>query len=211
MSDRVARVLSIALHPIVTLLILLAVAAGGTRVVLYAIAIAFVPMIGLIVAQSRSGRWRNVYASVPTERHVLFGASLVCVLLLALALWRWSAQPQAARGALAVAAIFAVAWALLRWIKISLHVAFCAFAAAVLAFIDPRVAAPMFLAVPLLAWARLHMKRHALREVIAGAAIGFVAGFFMVLSAPDAVRYHDRSVRFPRDSRHVASNGRRRA
>ena len=191
MSDRVARILSIALHPIATLLVLLATAAGRSRVVLLAIAIGFVPMIAVIVLQRRSGRWRNVDASVPAERHVLFGASLAFVLLLAAVLWRWSPQPQAARGALAVGAVFAIAWALLRWIKLSLHVAFAAFTAAALVSIDWRIAIAMFVAVPMLAWARVRMNRHTIREVIAGAAIGFAAGFLLMLStAHPGLRSH---------------------
>ncbi len=182
MSERIARILSIVLHPIATLLLLVAVAAGRSRVLLLAIAIGFVPMIAVIVWQTRTRRWKNVDASVPTERHVLFGASLVFVLLLAAALRWWSPQPQAARGALAVGAIFATAWALLRWMKLSLHVAFAAFAAASLAFIDQRIAIAMLVAVPWLAWARLRMKRHTMREVIGGAALGLVAGLFFSLS-----------------------------
>ncbi|MGZ4779521.1 MAG: hypothetical protein ACXV5L_10005 [Thermoanaerobaculia bacterium] len=217
MSDRIARIVSIVLHPIVTLLVLLAVAAGWSRVVALAVAIGFVPIIGLILSQRKSGRWRNADASVPSERHVLFGASLVCVLLLAVVLWRWSPQPRAARGALAVGAIFAVAWALLPWIKLSLHVAFCAYAAAMLTFIDLRVAAPMFLAVPVLAWARVRMKRHTIREVLAGGAIGLIAGVLSVVAGAtpalhplDGLRYHDRGVRLHRGSRDAASIGCRR-
>jgi membrane-associated phospholipid phosphatase len=178
-TDRVARALSIVLHPIATLLLVVLAAAGRSRVLLLAIAIGFVPMIAVIIWQTTSRRWKNADASVPTERHVLFGASLVVVLLLAAVLWWWSPQPQAARGALAVGAVFASAWALLRWIKLSLHVAFAAFAAASLASIDERMAIAMLIAVPCLAWARVRMKRHTIPDVVAGAAVGFTFGLLL--------------------------------
>lgn len=59
----------------------------------------------------------------------------------------------------------------LRW-KISMHGAAIAACAALLVFVLGRQAAPMLLAVPMVAWARVHLRRHTPAQTIAGAALG---------------------------------------
>ncbi len=59
----------------------------------------------------------------------------------------------------------------LRW-KISMHGAAITACAALLVFVLGRQATPVFLAVPLVAWARVHLRRHTPAQTIAGAALG---------------------------------------
>jgi membrane-associated phospholipid phosphatase len=69
-----------------------------------------------------------------------------------------------------------------RWIKLSLHVASLAFAGVAAWALSPVFAAVALLLVPALAWARLRMGRHALREVLGGAALGVATGVALLLA-----------------------------
>ena len=59
----------------------------------------------------------------------------------------------------------------LRW-KISLHCAAAAILAELLLRYFGPAAAPFVMSVPLIAWSRLHLRRHTLAQTIAGAALG---------------------------------------
>jgi len=186
-GDQLARIVSIVLHPVVTLLVLVIAATVRTGsanpwpVVLVTVGLAFVPITVIMIVQARSGRWQNVDASVPRERRLLFAVLFFFLLLLLAVMVIWSPASFLVRGVLAVGALFTIAWALLPWMKLSLHVACAAFAAAALSFIDWRLSLVLIAALPLLAWARVRMKRHALREVIAGAVLGAIIGLLVML------------------------------
>lgn len=181
---QLARGLSLAAHPLpVTGLLVLALGAprlatpqaGGA--LLLAMVGAGTLLALLLHLQVRRGAWEHVDASRPQERPALFrftllllGAALAAVLLL---------RPQdtwLARGLAGAGALVAVAWALLRWTKLSLHLAFAGYAAAVLLVLRPALALPLLLLLPALAWSRLKLGRHRLGETVGGAALGLVLG-----------------------------------
>jgi membrane-associated phospholipid phosphatase len=82
------------------------------------------------------------------------------------------------RGLIAASAMIAAAAIATRWVKVSLHVAFNAFAAT--ALIPAAIAGWVLLAlVPLVAWSRLFLARHTFAEVAGGAAIGFAAALLL--------------------------------
>ena len=101
---------------------------------------------------------------------------LLCTLIVAFAAWgclRYAAAPRplqwlAGVNSVQMVIFFAIT---LRW-KISLH---CAAAAnlAVLAWaLLGGAATPVILAVPLVAWARVHLQRHTLAQTAAGVCLG---------------------------------------
>ncbi|MGQ9491358.1 MAG: phosphatase PAP2 family protein [Anaerolineae bacterium] len=59
----------------------------------------------------------------------------------------------------------------LRW-KISMHSAACAACFALLVFVMGRQAVPLLLALPLVGWSRIYLRRHTPAQTIAGAALG---------------------------------------
>jgi membrane-associated phospholipid phosphatase len=181
----VARWVSIVFHPFVTTLVL----AGGvemrrgpaaaTRGVA-AVAILFIlPLALLTVRQVRSGAWATVDASHRRDRPVLYavggGALLALIGYLAVA-HPGSPMLRGAAGTLGMLAACALATV---WVKVSLHMAVAALAAAVLVTLGSPAGWVLLAAIPLLAWSRVALGRHRPIEVIVGGAIGAVSGILL--------------------------------
>lgn len=178
-APRMARWVSVALHPFAVFTALALVAAwrldpgslwrsGGGIGVAVAIVWAFV------LQRRRAGHWQTVDASRRQERPLLY--------LLALAVaggyWWWmgGGGSPASRGVLAAVAMLCLAAIANRWIKLSLHMASLAFAAMALwALLGPPALVALVL-LPLLGWSRLRMGRHTAAEVVAGTALGLASG-----------------------------------
>ena len=120
------------------------------------------PLGTFMYLRMRSGRWSTIDASRPAERPPLY---FVALSLAALAAAWFATSPGLGflgRGGAAVCLLLVVAALLNRWIKTSLHVAFAAYAAAVLLFLNPPAGLAFLAFVPVLGWARLAMRRHSL-------------------------------------------------
>ncbi len=125
--------------------------------------------------QVRRGRWRHVDASGPDERRMLNRFLLVALAGGALLAWRFAS----AGAALAVGLpLLMVAAALLttHWCKLSLHVAFATYAAALLWGVGPWATILGLAFCAALAWSRWTLQRHAPRDLLAGAFAGGAAG-----------------------------------
>jgi membrane-associated phospholipid phosphatase len=190
----VARSLSIVGHPAVLLPIavpLAAVQRGAPPQDLW-LGAASALAAALIVAlyslwQVHAGRWSHIDASGPAERLHL-NLFLVCVLLAAaLALWLTARSLVLAAGLGSSGVIVLAALALRRRMKLSLHCAFGAYAAALLWPVWPALAglAALSLAV---AWSRLQLQRHTRQEVLAGLVVGALAGLAFNLLAAGFLR-----------------------
>lgn len=185
-----ARWVSIVAHPFATTLALVvtlesrrgwAMAARSAA----AVAVLFVlPLALLMAAQVRRGAWQSVDASRPQERPILFaiGGAGVLALLPYFAVARPdSSLRQGAIGVLGMVAACAVAT---RWIKVSLHVATAALAAAALLGSGLAAGWLFALVVPPLGWSRVALGRHRWVEVALGVVIGAAAGALIARSAP---------------------------
>jgi hypothetical protein len=93
--------------------------------------------------------------------------------LIAWVLFQRGDVPAALRMLASVNSIQAILFLLitLRW-KISLHCATAAILAELLLCYFGPLAAPFALSVPLIAWSRLHLRRHTLAQTIAGTTLG---------------------------------------
>jgi hypothetical protein len=80
------------------------------------------------------------------------------------------------RGCTTVAGMLAAAAVLNGWIKLSLHVAFVAFAAVALLRLGWRFGAPLVVVVPLLGWSSLMLARHTCRTLSVARAWGSQRG-----------------------------------
>jgi hypothetical protein len=179
-----ARALSIVLHPFATMLAfaLLAGGAGGDRTAaVLAAAAVIVPVAALMARRRAAGRWRTVDASEPSERPALLAVAAAAAAAALVAVLLRGHGSGFGRPMLAVLLVFALAAALGRWMKASLHVAFAAFAAAGLLALGAGTGWAFAALVPPLAWSRLHLRRHTARDVAAGAAVGLAAA--LVLAA----------------------------
>ena len=183
MPRTLARAISIVGHPFVSILILVGVVAtlrmgpAAALQPLGVVALAVLLPLGIFMYRRvRSGHWGSIDASHPAERPALFLLALALVVGLGAFVALLPRLGFLSRGILAVLLLLCVAAFLNRWIKASLHVAFAAFSGTVLL----RLALPVGLAVlaflPVLAWARLAMRRHTFPEICAGCAIGGAVG-----------------------------------
>ena len=152
------------------------------RSVLLVAACVIAPIAVLMVLQVRRGRWSNVDASKPSERPALFGVALTG--LVAAMAWLLVNDPQSflVRGMLVVAAFLLVAALVTRLgVKVSLHVAFAAFAATTLCLLGSWAGYALVVVVPLVCWSRIALARHRVVELVAGLALGVAAGAALVL------------------------------
>lgn len=182
-----ARWVSIVAHPFAVVVALLVAAAyelegaAGLRTALPLALAAVTPVALLMHRQVRRGRWQNVDASNREERPVLFAvaAATMAGLLVWLALRDGGAF--AVRGLLATLAMVAVAAAVNRRLKLSLHMAFAAFAATALLWLGSPAGWALAALLPALAWSRLALARHVAAELLGGALLGVAAGWLVQL------------------------------
>jgi hypothetical protein len=126
----------------------------------------------VMIYQTRRGAWRTTDASNRHERQQLLivGLSVSTAFLCVLAASTW--HPFLIKGAAAVVAILTMCAALTRWLNVSLHLAFIAFAATILVYLNFPAGWGLVLLVPVLAWSRLALQRHVPLEVAAGVLVG---------------------------------------
>ena len=178
----VARAVSIAGHPVVLVLVAAMIAAASRgasflqlRLVGAAVAALGVIVLGYSWLQVRAGRWSHVDASVRNERSSL-NVFLTVLLFLGAALSWFGTHSRPLTGALALSgALIVVAMLLARWVKLSLHTAFAAFATALIWPLTLAVLAGV-LVTAAMAWSRLTLGRHVVADVVAGALLGTAAG-----------------------------------
>ena len=174
--------MSIAGHPFVTALVLAGTGdarepAGAAARRVAVVALLFVlPLALLIARQVRRGAWSTVDASRPQERPALFlvGGAGLLALLGYFALTRPGSP--AVRGTAAVVAMVLLCAALTPWIKLSLHMAAAALAAAVLLGRGSPLGWLFGAALPILGWSRVALGRHRWAEVALGLLIGACTG-----------------------------------
>ena len=140
-------------------------------------------MLGIVVLaysgwQVRSGRWSHVDASVPKERTSLNVFLAILLLLSATLLWILAGRSNMAIALAFSGAIILTALLSARWVKVSLHAAFAAFAAFATALLWPNwIAVAAGVAVTAaVAWSRLELGRHVAADIAAGLLLGMVAG-----------------------------------
>jgi membrane-associated phospholipid phosphatase len=182
-----ARWISILAHPFV--MVALLVTAPGTRIspagsafrALLLVGLAVLGPLGiLMMRQVRRGRWSDVDASDRSERPILFIVALAG--LTAVAAWLTMRNPSShlLRGVLVTAGCLLVAWALTRWVKLSLHVAFAALTATALAMLGSPAGWILIAVLPPLAWSRLALGRHRPLELVLGLLLGAATGAALV-------------------------------
>lgn len=182
MSRALARTVSIIGHPtiVVPASVLVLTLQSGTYVQAAWTLSAFVVFAALVMGYSkwqvRRGRWGHVDASAVGERRALNLFLLIALgvgMLLAITL---DAPRELALGLALSAAVVLAAIFLQTHLKLSLHMAFVVFAAALLGAASTLAMLAGLGFAGLVAWSRLDLQRHQPRDLVAGAAAGAVAG-----------------------------------
>jgi hypothetical protein len=186
-TDRVARIVSILGHPmlVMPLAAWLAIRSSDATVRAGATAIGAILLLGAIVLafcaiQVRGGRWRHVDASGRHERRSL-NLFLLCLFSAAAAVtWFFQGFSPLLLALILSAAIILLALLISPCCKLSLHVAFIAFAV----FVPGTLVAGAGIAVFGLgvAWSRLRLGRHVRLDLVVGLLAGVAAGIVFLTS-----------------------------
>ena len=177
-----ARWISVAAHPFVTTLALVAAlelergAVAAARMAA-AVGLLFVlPLAVLTALQVRRGAWTTVDASHPRERPALFAVGAAGLLAVMLYFARTRPGSPFVAGTAGVVAMVVVCAALTPWVKVSLHMAAATLAAAVLLWRGSSLGWLLGAALPALGWSRVALGRHRWGEVALGLVVGAVTG-----------------------------------
>jgi membrane-associated phospholipid phosphatase len=179
MPQRLARLISILGHPLLTLpsaaLALVAVRdPNSLRSVAIGFALVAAGVMGFSWRQVKHERWTHVDASHPKERAGL-NRALLLLLAVSTALAMLGGMRELALGLALSASLIGAALALARWCKLSLHVAFAMYAAGLLWSLSAFAAIAACAFAAAIAWSRLKLERHRPRDVAFGVAFGALA------------------------------------
>jgi hypothetical protein len=178
-----ALYLSILGHPFIVLpasLGALALLRGDDPRTALILALVFVVVSLALVLGVRAGRFNDFDVSQRERRPGFYVLVILATVVLAA---RLRGEPRAFWACVAAGATLSACGLLNRWIKASLHTAFALYATGL--WCAWSLAAGC-LGLPLaaaIAWSRLHLRRHSVPEVLAGATVGVAAGAALVLLA----------------------------
>lgn len=178
MKRRAGRWISIALHPFVLVPLAIVVAGHGQGFVatgrtLGIVGLAMLALAIYVVRRVRRGEFTDVDVSSRTHRPRVYLLATVSLAATALAIHLGGGGTTATRGAAIAATLFAGCAIVNARVKVSLHCAFAALAAAIAAGTGSLVVLVLFaLAALLVAWARVAYGRHSSREAVAGLVMG---------------------------------------
>ena len=186
----VARAVSWIGHPLVFVSVSVAIIVFyrlANRVgisVLIALFLAVVlPTAVLLIRGVRSGQWSDADVSVHTERRRFYPPAIMLSLGGIVALLFLHAPGFVIRGAVVTLALLVLAAIINRYLKISLHTMFAFYCAIVLLRIGWVCGAGALVLALLVFWSRLHLRRHALADVVLGALVG-IAGAVITAWCP---------------------------
>ena len=180
-STLLAAWLSRAFHPFVVSVFVLFLAqllsghaaVGAALWTLLAFAVVILPSLLFILFRVRQGRYEDTDVSVREDRHLLYGLAGLCFALLVVLLALLQAPAIAQRTLQAALLAFAVSALVNRFVnKLSLHSLAMTVCSMVLLFVSPLVGVAFGIITLFVGWARLHLTRHTLAEVLGGWVIG---------------------------------------
>jgi membrane-associated phospholipid phosphatase len=182
MRIAVARAVSIVGHPVVLVLVAALIVASTRgaslqqlRLIGGALVTLGIVVLGFSWLQVRAGRWSHVDASVRNERNSLNVFLVVLCLLSAALLWLLMRRPYMSVALALSGALIITALLISRWVKVSLHAAFAAFATALLWPIKLAVVAGVLVTAAVV-WSRLVLGRHVAADIMVGLLLGAAAG-----------------------------------
>ena len=180
-STTLATLLSRAFHPFIVSVFVLFLAQLLTNYsaveaalwTLLSFTIVVLPSLVFILVRVRQGRYKDIDVSVREDRYLLYGLAGLCFILLIVLLALLQAPAIVQRTLQAALLAFAVSALVNRFVnKLSLHSLAMAGCSTVLLFVSPLVSVAFSIITLFVGWARLHLTRHTLAEVLGGWVIG---------------------------------------
>lgn len=180
-KERVARVASLALHPFlvsplsIVLILYLDNGEFWTALSWAALCAAFVvaPTLLLIQLKLKQKQYTDADISVRDQRHGLYlvggGSMILCFLVLL-----WLGAPPILITSFTAALVATTAMALITrlWTKASIHTGVMTGVTLMVAFYSVPLALLLVISTLLVAWSRLVLQRHTLREAVVGGLVG---------------------------------------
>src|SRR4051812_15274390 len=180
---RIARWVSWIGHPLVFVSLSLAIVVWfrlANRVgvsALAALILAVVLPIGVLLFRGvRSGRWSDADVSIHSERVRFYPPAILLSMIGIMALLVLHSPWPLLRGALVTLLMLLMASVINRVTKISLHTMFAFYCATILFGVGLVIGSIALCLAATVFWSRLYLRRHHVRDVLLGAAMGSVGG-----------------------------------
>jgi hypothetical protein len=146
----------------------------GVSVLIALVLAVVLPTAILLVRGVRSGRWSDADVSVRAERARFYPPAILLSFGGVASLLFLRAPAFVVRGALVTLVLLLIAAITNRHLKVSLHAMFAFYCALVLFRIGWVTGTLAFFLALLVFWSRLHLRRHALADVLLGTLFGLL-------------------------------------
>jgi membrane-associated phospholipid phosphatase len=131
--------------------------------------IVVLPLLALIYRRVRVGVYADSQVSVREQRHILYLVGAICTTVFCITVYTLDGPMQLKAMLMALFAAGLVAMGINYFLsKVSIHAGGIAGLAMVLVILFGRSALPAMLLVPMVAWSRVALGRHTIRQVVAG-------------------------------------------
>jgi hypothetical protein len=187
-ADRLAEALSLIFHPFVVGIptVVLAMIEEGSSIstalfwTVLSVSIVILPLTYRIYARVRAGQYSDASVSMREQRHGLYKLAALLLVFLLVILLVGKAPMVLIASLVAVALATLVAFVInRRFTKLSLHTFGISGAAAILFLSVPLWGLIAALFIPVVAWARIHLKHHTIPQILIGFAVP-VSSVFLI-------------------------------
>ncbi len=186
MRKRIANLASNILNPFLVSLVLILLlsfksassALDAVKWSLILIALSILPVFLVITYLVRSEKLDGIFIKVRKQRTKIYLLAGVCAGVAYIILLCFEAPPTLVATSVAGLSAVVIFMGINLWWKISLHTAFVTALVTILIILYGSIVAVAIVLVPLIAWARIELKRHSLAQVAAGA---FLAALIVVV------------------------------
>ncbi len=141
----------------------------------------FIPMFSKMFYGTKSGKYTNFDISDQQQRKSFYPFVLILLLLVITVLYATQQPEYILRALFFGFFLILVNYALNFYKKVSLHVSLTLFLGFLIFPIQPIIGAGTFLFSILMAWSRLELKRHTLKEIGLGTLVGIIIGGLYLL------------------------------
>ena len=141
----------------------------------------FIPIALKTYRGVRKGTYTNLDVSDQSERQRWFIAMTILVLVVTIILWATNQERTLRLATTCALMLLLTAQVVNTIVKASMHMAFHTFLSFLILYFSWPIGVLFFLFAPVLAWSRLHLNRHVLKEVVIGMLMGaFFGGAFWI-------------------------------
>ncbi len=188
MKQKLAKYISIAGHPLATISAFVIIVMFTFEEFYKALLITFL-IVGCIIIpitirnyiKTKKGEYTNFDVSIRTQRHSMYLFAMPLMLMITIVLFYTGQSRNLCFGVLFGFLLLLISFIVNFYIKCSGHVSLTIYLSFLIIPLNFIFGIIILLFSGLIGWSRVELKRHTIKEVCAGAIIGFTIGFFMLL------------------------------